>query len=180
MRPTPLWTSAPTASPSARDNNFRTAASAAVNYLLYGKKYDIICDDAEQNTPSLLHAKTGAALARDRFGVPDAVYEAIRWHTTGKPDMTLLEKIIYLADYIEPTRKYEGCKRLREKFFSLCEKAKGNDDLRYAIDRVILDSIEETLSHLEEKGGKICPELFEAKDYLDKNCVADEYVRKDL
>ncbi len=38
----------------------------------------------------------------------DAVYEAIRWHTTGKPDMTLLEKIIYLADYIEPNRDFPG------------------------------------------------------------------------
>ena len=41
------------------------------------------------------------------------VYDAIRWHTTGKPDMTLLEKVIYLADYIEPTRDFEGVEPLR-------------------------------------------------------------------
>jgi nicotinate-nucleotide adenylyltransferase len=115
------------------------------------------------------HSFSGAYFALENYFVNQRVFRAVFNHTTAAADMDIFEKIIYLADYIEPTRKYEGCKRLREKFFSLCEKAKGNDDLRYAIDRVILDSIEETLSHLEEKGGKICPELFEAKDYLDKN-----------
>ena len=77
-------------------------------------KYDMICDHAELAAPKLLHAKTGAALARDLFGVSDAVFSAIRWHTTGKPDMNLLEKIIYLADYIEPGRDFPGVKKLRE------------------------------------------------------------------
>ena len=76
--------------------------------LILCGKYDIINDNLELKSPKLLHAKTGAALARDLFGVSDRVYEAIRWHTTGKPDMTLLEKIIYLADYIEPTRDFPG------------------------------------------------------------------------
>ena len=77
------------------------------------EKYGIICDSAERSMPKLLHAKTGAAVARDLFGVPDPVFEAIRWHTTGKPDMTLLEKIIYLADYIEPTRDFPGVETIR-------------------------------------------------------------------
>ena len=78
------------------------------------RKYGIICDNAERSNPKLLHAKTGAARARDLFGISDAIYEAIRWHTTGKPDMTLLEKIIYLADFIEPTRDFPGVEALRE------------------------------------------------------------------
>ena len=72
------------------------------------EKYGIINDNSELLNPKLLHAKTGAALARDLFGVSDTVYEAIRWHTTGKKDMSLFEKILYLADYIEPTRDFEG------------------------------------------------------------------------
>ena len=78
------------------------------------RKYGIMCDNAELQNPKLLHAKTGAALAKDLFGVSDEVVEAIRWHTTGKPDMTLLEKIIYLADYIEPTRDFPGVDKLRQ------------------------------------------------------------------
>lgn len=86
--------------------------------LILCQKYGIICDKAELSAPKLLHAKTGAALARAEFGVSEEIYEAIRWHTTGKKDMTLLEKIIYLADYIEPNRDFEGLGELRELAYS--------------------------------------------------------------
>ncbi|HCO51001.1 MAG TPA: nicotinate-nucleotide adenylyltransferase, partial [Oscillibacter sp.] len=64
------------------------------------RHYAIPLDEMERNYLKLLHSKTGAAVARDRFGVSDEIYNAIFYHTTGKADMTLLEKIIYLADYI--------------------------------------------------------------------------------
>ncbi len=76
-------------------------------------KYGIMTDTVEKREPQLLHAMTDAALARDLFGVGDAVYDAIRWHTTGRADMSRLEKIIYLADAMEPTRRYEGVEALR-------------------------------------------------------------------
>ena len=82
--------------------------------LILCEKYGIINDKAEEENYKLLHAKTGAALARDLFGICDEVYDAIRWHTTGKADMSLLEKIIYMADYIEPNRDFPGVEKLRE------------------------------------------------------------------
>lgn len=82
--------------------------------LILSEKYGIINDTYETANVKLLHAKTGAALARDLFNISDRVYSAIRWHTTGKPDMTLLEKIIYMADYIEPNRDFPGVDRLRK------------------------------------------------------------------
>ncbi len=75
------------------------------------RQYGIPLDDLEQHALKLLHAKTGAAIARDVFGVDDAVYRAIYWHTTGHANMTKLEKIIYLADYIEPSRDFPGWSR---------------------------------------------------------------------
>jgi len=81
------------------------------------EKYGIIIDNTKPYNRSLFHARTGAALARDLFGVDDTVYEAIRWHTTGKADMTRFEKILYLADYIEPTRDFEGIDALRALAF---------------------------------------------------------------
>ena len=119
------------------------------------KKYDIICDDAERNTPSLLHAKTGAALARDRFGVPDAVYEAIRWHTTGKPDMTLLEKIVYLADCMEPTRDYPGVDRLRSLAYE-------------DIDRAMLLALEMSLAKIRSRG---------EEPYIDTRLACEWFAR---
>ncbi len=91
--------------------------------LLLCKKYGIINDNAEMENPKLLHAKTGAAYARDRFGVPAQIYDAIRWHTTGRAGMSLLEKIVYIADYIEPTRDFAGVDRLRELAYSDLDEA---------------------------------------------------------
>lgn len=81
--------------------------------LKLAEKYGIVFDALECENIKLTHAITGAALSKDLFGVTGDVYDAIRWHTTGKPDMTLLEKVIYLADYIEPTRDFEGVEPLR-------------------------------------------------------------------
>lgn len=91
--------------------------------LILCDKYGIICDNAELENPRLLHAVTGAAMARELFGVSDEVYEAIRWHTTGKADMSRLEEIIYLADYIEPTRDFEGLEKLRELAYEDLDEA---------------------------------------------------------
>ena len=91
--------------------------------LILCREYGIICDKAQLENEKLLHALTGAALAADKFGVCDSVREAIRWHTTGKPDMSILEKIIYLADYIEPTRDFEGVEKLRELAYEDLDEA---------------------------------------------------------
>lgn len=78
------------------------------------RKYGIVCDEAEKKNTSILHARTGAAMAKELFHISDEIQSAIRWHTTGKPDMTTLEKIVYLADFIEPTRDFPGLDELRK------------------------------------------------------------------
>lgn len=82
------------------------------------RKYGIVYDEAEEKNPIILHARTGAAMAGELFHVSEEIRDAIRWHTTGKPDMTTLEKILYLADFIEPTRDFPGLDELR----TLCYK----------------------------------------------------------
>ena len=69
------------------------------------KKYGIIVSDVERENPSLLHAKLGAYIAREKYGVmDDEVLHAIYVHTTGEPGMSTLDKILFVADYIEPKR----------------------------------------------------------------------------
>lgn len=69
------------------------------------RKREIPVSSSEEADPSLLHAKLGAFMAREKFGVEDEeILNAIRCHTTGRADMTLLDKILYVADYIEPRR----------------------------------------------------------------------------
>ncbi len=87
------------------------------------RKYEIVPDEMEQTEGKLLHAKTGAAIAKHEFGCDDGVCNAICWHTTGRENMTLLDKVIYMADYIEPNREFEGVDALRDAAFENIDKA---------------------------------------------------------
>lgn len=80
--------------------------------------YGMILTQFQRENPKLLHAKTGAAVAERIFGENPAVCEAICWHTTGKANMTTLEKIIYLADYMEPNRDFDGVEELRRRSYA--------------------------------------------------------------
>ncbi len=117
------------------------------------ERYGIELDALERTALKLLHAKTGAALAADVFGMSDAVVSAIRWHTTGRADMTLLEKVIYLADYIEPTRDFPGVDELR----SVCER-----DLDEALQLGLTMTVEE----MKAWGNPVHEKTLEALAYL--------------
>lgn len=69
------------------------------------EQYHIHVSETEKNAPYLLHAPLGACIAKDKYEVTDQeILSAITWHTTGRPGMSLLDKIIYIADFIEPMR----------------------------------------------------------------------------
>ncbi|WP_394522102.1 bis(5'-nucleosyl)-tetraphosphatase (symmetrical) YqeK [Lacrimispora sp. JR3] len=73
------------------------------------QKHGIELTDDERKAPAVLHAKYGAWMAQYKYGIEDSeILDAIRWHTTGRPDMSLLEKIVFIADYIEPRRDKAG------------------------------------------------------------------------
>ncbi len=122
------------------------------------EQYNIALDELEQTALKLLHSKTGAAIARSVFGVEDAVYDAIFYHTTGKPDMTRLEKIIYLADYIEPTRDFPGVDELRKTVY---------EDL----DKGLLMGLTMTIREMEAMGNPVHHMTRDARDYLLKRGV---------
>lgn len=117
------------------------------------KQYGIELDELEQQALKLLHAKTGAAIARDVFGVDDEIYSAIRYHTTGRANMTKLEKIIYLADYIEPSRDFPGVDKLRKVCY---------EDL----DKGLLLGLEMTIAEMSAMGSPVHHATIEARDAL--------------
>lgn len=117
------------------------------------KKYDIIPDKWELENSELLHARTGAAFAADVFGVPDHIASAIRWHTTGRPGMTLLEQIVFLADAMEENRKpYPALETIRKAAFQ---------DLDAATELCL----RRTLAYLRERGGPIHPDTAWTREY---------------
>ena len=106
-----------------------------------------------------LHAFSGAAAAALEFGVSPAVESAIRWHTTGRADMSLLEKIIWLADYIEPNRSLPGLEEIRTRAYR---------DLDEALRRAMRNN----LSYLEKRGVVPHPATREALAFLSKGEVS--------
>ena len=117
------------------------------------RHYGIQLDELERKALKLLHAKTGAAIARDVFGVDDAIYSAILWHTTGHAHMSLLEKILYLADYIEPSRDFPGVDKLRKVCY---------EDL----DKGLLMGLEMTIGEMNALGSPVHHATIEARDAL--------------
>lgn len=111
-------------------------------------------DDIEEKTPQLLHGKVAAIIGKNIMGIEDEeVLSAAAYHTTGKGNMTLLEKIIYIADYIEPNRVYPGVEELRKLTF---------EDL----DKGVIVGLNNTINYILKQGGLIHPNTIEARNYL--------------
>ena len=101
--------------------------------------HDIRVDIRGKNEVKLLHSLTGAIIAKSEFSAADNIVEAIRWHTTGKRNMTILDKIIYLADYIEETRDFPEVE-------SLCIAAYEN------LDEAMIMGLELTIADIVSRG----------------------------
>lgn len=118
--------------------------------------------EVELENPSLIHAKAGIVIARDEYKVDDPdILEAIGSHTTGLPDMSLLQKIIFIADYIEPGRPMRG--GLNEIRFSAV-----NYSEEMALEKTIILIIENTLSYLKDSAKAIDPTTMETYNFYKK------------
>ncbi len=117
------------------------------------ERYGIGLDDIERHALKLLHSKTGAAVARDVFGVDDEIYTAIYWHTTGHANMTKLEKIIYLADYIEPNRAFPGLDELRRASYE-------------SLDAGLAMGLSMTVEEMRQRGNPVHGATLAALEYL--------------
>lgn len=83
--------------------------------LLLSKEFGIVFSDIEKNVPVLIHPLVGAEIAKKEFNIDDKeILNAIKIHTTGSCNMSVLDKVVYLADCLEPTKKYKGIEKIRE------------------------------------------------------------------
>lgn len=105
------------------------------------RKHGLPVNKFEEKSPDLLHAKLGAYYARYKYDVYDKeILDAIAYHTTGRPDMTLLDKIIFVADYIEPNRKMiKDMEMIRKEAF-------------YDIDLCVIHILKNTIEYLSDTG----------------------------
>lgn len=137
-------------------------------------RYRIPLTAYERCTPKVLHAKTAAFLAEDvinrKFGscvVTGDIRHAIFTHTTGAGQISLMDKLLYLADYIEPTRTFDDCVALRRAFYDPIEEAaESAERLLLHLDRVLVLSFDMTIRDLLERGLLIDPETTAARNAL--------------
>lgn len=130
-----------------------TKAMTGADQLRLCEHYGIIISEFERTHTKLLHAVTGAEVARQVFGENEAVCQAIRWHTSGRANMTTLEKIIYIADYMEPNRDFPGVEELRRLAYT-------------DLDAALLMGLQMTAEHLREQGAEIGRYSLEAMEFL--------------
>ena len=114
-------------------------------------------DEIQRENTALIHAALGAAYIKEQFGVEDEeILRAVRYHTTGRADMTLLEKIIYIADMVEPNRDFDGVWELR----NIVEKD---------IDEACILGLSQTIGFTLKKGGLIHEDTIHARNWLIMN-----------
>lgn len=117
------------------------------------KQY-IRLDEIERKNESLLHGKAGKIMAKFKYGVTDEeILGAIEYHTTGKPNMTMLQKIIFLADVIEETRVYDGIEEVRQVAYE-------------NIDKAIVLSLNRVIVFILKNGKLLHPNTVAARNYL--------------
>lgn len=131
--------------------------------LHFCKKHNISITTAEALNPSLLHAKVGGFIAMETYKVEDSdIINAILNHTTGRPEMSVLEKIIFIADYIEPGRKSApNLTEIRKLAFT-------------DLDKAMLVILADTLSYLKTTGMPIDQKTQMTYDYYLKLCENGE------
>lgn len=119
-------------------------------------KFDIILDSVYANNPCLIHAYLGVEVAREEYGIEDPdILNAIGYHTTGRESMSMLEKIVYMADYIEPMRSFEGIEEIRD----LCYVDKN-------INLALVKAIDNTIIYILDVNGIIHEDTIKARNFL--------------
>ena len=119
-------------------------------------EYGIVLDTFSRSFPKTLHALTGSLVAERIFGENENVVSAICHHTTGRANMTLLEKIIYIADYVEPNRDFPGVEEMRAMAYT-------------DLDRAVLMGLESAVAHVRRQGQDLAPATLEALAFLQNH-----------
>lgn len=126
----------------------------------YVDKYKIVLDELEKDNLALSHSLIGSYIAKYEFGINDKdIISAIKYHTTGKENMNLIEKIIYIADLIEEDRDFPGVEALRDLVYNK------------QLDKALLISFNNTIKFVIDNNQLIHNRTVNARNYLIKNKI---------
>ena len=134
------------------------------------EKYSITVKSDDICAPKTFHARTAAAVIKNdpQYAeyADDDVISAVRWHTTGRSGMSICEKIIYLADYIDDSRKFEDCVKLREYFWDGFHFDMTDTEKTEHLENTLILSYDMTIRNLLEEGKPIAKDTFDARNEL--------------
>lgn len=136
-------------------------------------EFGIILREDENSSPAVLHAITAAAvipLEYPNFNDKEII-SCVRWHTTGKINMSLSEKIIYLSDYIEPMRTHEACTTLRKTFFDAFDSSSIQTEKLKHLDNAVAIALDQTINYLNSKNAQINIDTLKALSYIKSNGI---------
>lgn len=137
------------------------------------EEHGIVNDRIDFYCPKTFHAKTAAALIPTEYAefALDEVVSAVRWHTTGHENMTLAEKLIYLADYIDMSRSFDDCVMLRRYFWGAEPQNLDAHKREVLLRDTLIMSFDMTIKQLLSEGSPVDKDTISARNYL----VAERY-----
>ncbi len=145
-----------------------TKERSAEEQLAIAERCGLGLTEADLAAPKTLHARTGAAIIPSAFPSFDdpVIVSAVRWHTTGRADMSITEKILYLADYIDDSRTFEGCVALRHHFWDTDPASCDMTERLRRLRETLILSYDMTIDDLVERGKAVATDTLEARDFL--------------
>ena len=145
-----------------------TKERSTEEHIAICESFGIRVTEAEKSAPKMFHARTAALIIPQKYPefATDELISSVRYHTTGREDMTIHEKIIYLADYIDMSRKFEDCVALRNYFFDFDFENADEEQKMEQLRKTLIKSYDITIKGLLEDGKMIDPCTFEARNFL--------------
>ncbi len=142
-----------------------TKAWSSKEQMQYCAENGIPLSEEEKQAPQLLHAKTAAHYIESNMPqfADEALLSAIRKHTTGSPEMSTLDKMLYIADFIEAGREYDSCRKLRQEFWGKIEDAANKERF---LNEMLLAAYTLSLEALARMEAVIAPETLLAKEAI--------------
>ena len=145
-----------------------TKETGTEGQLALCQRYGLEVTPAELLSPKTFHARTAAAMIPEEFPAfsDPMIVDAVRYHTTGRWGMSLTEKLLYLADYIDDSRTFDSCVRLREFFFSAGPEEMDMEQRMLHLNKTLLLSFDMTVKDLLEEGKIIAADTVDARNSI--------------
>jgi predicted HD superfamily hydrolase involved in NAD metabolism len=148
-----------------------TKEKSAEEHIAIFEQNGVLVSESDKKSPKMFHAKTAALVIPGQYAefATLALISAVRYHTTGRADMTILEKIIYLADYIDMSRKFSDCVELRDFFFNFDFESASEEEKVAHLNQTLIKSYDFTIRGLIDDGKLIDKTTLEARNFLIMN-----------